>query len=184
MPYVRLTTYAVIALLALFFSGPATGQTAAEFNERGIASYNAKSFSEALGYFEEAYEKAPENEVIKHNLCNAHQEVASQLERENKTKDAIRHLELAIGIDPENPSPLVQVGSYFLQENQISNASVWKRPLRPSLDWPMPISCWVKPIIGTMTCHPPAFSGISYWKLNPTGPDCARSMTNFFARNR
>ncbi len=122
MPYVRLTIGGAIALLSLLSVGPAIGQTAAEYNERGIASYNAKSFTEALSYFEEAYEKAPDNDVIKHNLCNAHQEVASQLERENKTKEAIRHLELAIGIDPENPSPLVQVGSYFLKENQISNA--------------------------------------------------------------
>lgn len=95
---------------------------AAEFNQKGIEAYDSGRFKEALTYFEEAYELASDNEVIKHNLCNAHQEVASQLERDGKTEDAIRHLTLAIGIVPENPSPLVQVGSYYLKTNEVSNA--------------------------------------------------------------
>lgn len=110
-----LATFALAASEA-----PAT--SAAEYNESGIAAYNAGQFSEALGHFENAYDLTPDNEVIKHNLCNAHQEVASQLEKRNETARAIRHLELAIGIDPENPSPLVQVGSYYLKSNQVSDA--------------------------------------------------------------
>jgi tetratricopeptide (TPR) repeat protein len=100
----------------------AHGLTAVENNELGIKAYNAKAFAEALAYFEEAYEHATDNDVIKHNLCNAHQEVASHLEKENKTKEAIRHLELAIGIDAENPAPLIQVASYYLKESQVSDA--------------------------------------------------------------
>lgn len=100
----------------------AHSQTAADLNERGITSYNAKRFEEALSYFEDAYELASDNGVIKHNLCNAHQEVASQREAAGETKEAIRHLVLAVGIEPENPSPLVQVGSYYLKENQVTDA--------------------------------------------------------------
>ncbi|MCF6285070.1 MAG: tetratricopeptide repeat protein [Candidatus Hydrogenedentes bacterium] len=119
-----LHTYRTLLLLALGVVAnlSAHGLTAVENNELGIKAYNAKSFAEALAYFEEAYEHASDNTVIKHNLCNAHQEVASQLEKENKTREAIRHLELAIGIDTANPAPLIQVASYYLKENQVSDA--------------------------------------------------------------
>ena len=108
--------------LALALPGGVEARTAAEFNQAGIEAYNGGQFQEALAYFEEAYELASDNDTIKHNLCNAHQEVASQYEREGKTDEAIRHLTLAIGIHPENPSPLVQVGSYYLKKNEVSNA--------------------------------------------------------------
>lgn len=112
-----------LIFIALFATAmDASSRTAAEYNEEGIKLYNEGAFSEALDRFEEAYELAPENQVVKHNLCNAHQEVASRLEKDGDMKRAIRHLELAIGIDPENSSPLVQVGSYYLKENQVANA--------------------------------------------------------------
>lgn len=114
----------ILAGLALFLvvSPVAHGRTAAEFNQAGIEAYNSGQFKDALSHFEEAYELASDNETIKHNLCNAHQEVASAYENAGKTEEAIRHLTLAIGIFPENPSPLVQVGSYYLKNNEISNA--------------------------------------------------------------
>ena len=112
----------ILGVLLFATSGTAFARSAAELNELGITAYNEKTFSKALGYFEEAYELSPDNGVIKHNLCNAHQEVASQLEQGGKTADAIRHLELAIGIDPENSSPLVQIGSYYLKENKVSDS--------------------------------------------------------------
>lgn len=101
---------------------PAYTQSAAELNDKGIAAYNDKRFEDALALFEDAYELASDNDVIKHNLCNAHQEVASALEAQGKTDDALRHLALAIGVAPENPSPLVQIGSYYLKRNQVSDA--------------------------------------------------------------
>lgn len=110
-----------VAILILA-AAPAFARSAAQFNDLGIAAYNEKRFSEAVAYFESAYELASDNEVIKHNLCNAHQEVASVLEKEGKNQEAIRHLILAIGIHPENPSPLVQIGSYYLKLNQVSDA--------------------------------------------------------------
>lgn len=113
-----------IAAAAIFFIAalPAQAKTAAELNDLGIASYNGKRFEEAVTYFEEAYELASDNGVIKRNLCNAHQEVASILEKQGKNQEAVRHLILAIGIHPENPSPLVQIGSYYLKLNQVSDA--------------------------------------------------------------
>jgi len=111
-----------LTALLLAFGSAAADRTAAEFNQLGIAAYDGKRFSEALAYFEEAYELSSDNDVIKHNLCNAHQEVASQLEASGDTAEAIRHLTLAIGIHPENPSPLVQVGSYYLKQSEVSNA--------------------------------------------------------------
>ncbi len=112
----------LVLITGLLWGATVHGVTASEFNELGIKAYNSKTFPEALAYFEEAYDLSPDSDVIKHNLCNAHQEVASQLEAGSKTKEAIRHLELAIGISPQNPSPLVQVGSYYLKENLISDA--------------------------------------------------------------
>jgi hypothetical protein len=122
MRYCRAQVLPVLLVLLSFSALEVQGLTAAENNDLGIKFYKTEAFEEALAYFEEAYELAPDSEVIKHNLCNAHQEVASQLERVNKTAEAIRHLELAIGIVPENSSPLVQVGSYYLKNNQVSDA--------------------------------------------------------------
>jgi len=107
-------------LLAL--APAASARSAAELNQTGIEAYNVGRFQDALVNFEAAYELASDNAVIKHNLCNTHQEVASQLETAGKTAEAIRHLTLAIGIHPENPSPLVQVASYYLKQSEVSNA--------------------------------------------------------------
>jgi hypothetical protein len=112
----------IAAILLLLAAFPAQAKTAAELNDLGIASYNEKRFEEAVALFEQAYELASDNNVIKHNLCNAHQELASILEKQNKNEEAVRHLVLAIGIHPENPSPLVQIGSYYLKLNQVSDA--------------------------------------------------------------
>ena len=122
MPPLRFYAVWLLIVTTMVVTVSTYGLTAVENNELGIKAYNAKDFAEALAYFEAAYEDTPDNDVIKHNLCNAHQEVASQLEKKNKTKEAIRHLELAIGIEPENPAPLVQVGSYYLKENQVNDA--------------------------------------------------------------
>lgn len=113
---------AAIGLLLLALAPAALARTAVEFNKLGIDAYEAGRFTEALAYFEEAYELAPDNDTIRHNLCNAHQEVAREFDVAGKTPEAIRHLTLAIGINPQNPSPLVQVGSYHLKLNEVSNA--------------------------------------------------------------
>jgi hypothetical protein len=114
--------WTVVVAFILIAALPAYARSAAQLNDLGIAAYNEKRFPEAVAHFEEAYELASDNDVIKHNLCNAHQEVASILEKEGKNQEAVRHLVLAIGIHPENPSPLVQIGSYYLKLNQVSDA--------------------------------------------------------------
>jgi hypothetical protein len=120
----RIVVLSIVLALALSaMSGVmAQGTPAAEFNQRGIEAYNADNFSEAVRQFEKAYELSPDNETVRHNLCNAHQSLASQLAKENKFSAATKPLITAIGIEPENPSPLIQLGSYYLQIDDTKQA--------------------------------------------------------------
>lgn len=110
-----------ICLIVLPISA-ATAQTAAQFNEMGIDAYDRNEFKQAIAYFEQAYEGSPSNANVRRNLCNAHQSCANDLAKNNDFSDAVRHLELAIGVDPENVSPLVQLGSYYLRLKMIPEA--------------------------------------------------------------
>lgn len=100
----------------------ATAQNAADFNNLGIASYNAGQFQAAIAYFEKAYELASENPTVRRNLCNAHQGEANRLAQQSDFAAAARHLELAIAVDPQNPAPLIQLGSYYLRLDMVSDA--------------------------------------------------------------
>ncbi|MBI2432458.1 MAG: hypothetical protein HYV26_06265 [Candidatus Hydrogenedentes bacterium] len=98
-------------------------ETAADFNNLGIKAYDAKQFVDAIVNFERAYEGAPDSEVVRGNLCNAHQAAANELvAKANDFAAAAKHLEQAIGIDPKNPSPLVQLGAYYLRLDMIPDA--------------------------------------------------------------
>ncbi len=97
-------------------------QTAAELNADGVAQYNAKHWNEAIRAFERAYEAVPDNGVVRRNLCNAHQAAANDLAHDADFAGAAKHLEIAIGIDPENHSPLVQLGSYYLRLDLVPEA--------------------------------------------------------------
>lgn len=120
--------YRILALIILLIGGLAAGSaqaqaaSAVEYNNRGIQAYNAGRHAEAISYFEKAYEGARDNATVRRNLCNAHQGRANDLAQENNLIEAARHLNLAIGIDPENPAPLVQLGSYYLRMNMVSDA--------------------------------------------------------------
>ncbi len=113
-----------LAFACLLLSGAsASGQTEpVEYNNLGISAYNAGRFKEAVAYFEKAYDGARDNQTVRRNLCNAHQAIANDLAKQSNFADATLHLSKAIGVDPENPSPLVQLGSYYLRMDRVSDA--------------------------------------------------------------
>jgi len=109
-------------LCLLSFAAAAWGQRAVELNNLGIEAYNAGRPQEAIGYFERAYEGARDNATVRRNLCNAYQAYANELAQAGNYMQAVKPLELAIGVDPENYSPLVQLGSYYLRLNMVPDA--------------------------------------------------------------
>jgi len=110
-----------LSIAVLSISAVAEDQ-AAEYNNMGIAAYNAAHFSEAIRYFEKAHELARDNATVRHNLCNAEQGLANELAKDNRVSEAIEPLKTAIGIEPENPAPLIQLGSYYLQLGEVQQA--------------------------------------------------------------
>lgn len=100
----------------------ANAQTAADLNAQGVALYNAGQWEDAVQTFERAYALVPDNNVVRRNLCNAHQAAANELAREADFAAAVKHLELATGIDPENESPSIQLGSYYLRLDYVAEA--------------------------------------------------------------
>mgnify|MGYP001024315684 CR=1 FL=1 len=113
---------ALVLVLCLVLHASSWAESAADFNTRGVDHYNKGSFQEALSEFEQAYALAPTHNIIQRNLCNAHQGLANELAKAGDFSQAIKQLEAATTIDPENDSPLVQMGSYFLRQNMLKNA--------------------------------------------------------------
>ena len=113
---------ALILLAVLCCPPGAWGQSAAEYNKLGIDAYDADRFNDAIGYFEKAYEKARDNETVRRNLCNARQARANELAKADDFDGAIRELEVAVSVDASNPSPLVQLGSYYLHKGLTRDA--------------------------------------------------------------
>lgn len=93
-----------------------------QYNDAGIAAYNAGRWKEAIAHFERAYNLVPDNGTVRRNLCNAHQAIANEFAGNADFPAAVRHLELAVGIDPENPSPLLQLGVYYLRLEMVPEA--------------------------------------------------------------
>ncbi|MCL4692441.1 MAG: tetratricopeptide repeat protein, partial [Candidatus Hydrogenedentes bacterium] len=113
--YVCLVTFIIAAALSW-------AQSAAEFNANGVALYNEGRWDEAIQSFASAYNLAPDNETVRRNLCNAYQAQANALARSGDFSTAIELLRLAISVEPENPSPLAQLGSYYLRIDMVSEA--------------------------------------------------------------
>lgn len=97
-------------------------QTASDYNNQGIKAYEAGRFDIALQHFQKAYELTPENKVIRRNMCNALQAKADALAKGASFGEATELLRTAISVDPENPSPLIQLGSYYLRQDIVSDA--------------------------------------------------------------
>jgi len=92
-----------------------------EWNTQGVASYNSGQYTAAVDCFTKAMQLEPGNPTIRHNLCNAHQAAANELAKVADFAAAARHLESAIAADPENASPLVQLGSYYLRLDMVDD---------------------------------------------------------------
>lgn len=119
------SVFFVAALSFLLCPDPARAQEdpgVADLNAKGVESYNARRWDEAIHYFARAYESAPTNPTVRRNLCNAYQAQANELARAADFATAAELLELAISVDPENASPLAQLGSYYLRLDMIADA--------------------------------------------------------------
>jgi len=112
--------YLIIVLCMLGVG--AVAQSPAEYNNRGIEAYDAGNFDFAITWFERALTQAPENATVRRNLCNARQGAADVLAQSGDFASAVTHLERAIAADPANPSPLVQMGAYYLRLDMVSQA--------------------------------------------------------------
>jgi Tfp pilus assembly protein PilF len=125
----RLTSF--VAVLALCcvpqFTASAQNQSqnqnqSHELNAQGVVYYNAGNFPQAQQSFKRALQDDPNNRVIRRNLCNACQAEANELAKVADFAGAAKLLETAIGSDPENASPLVQLGSYYLRLDMVAEA--------------------------------------------------------------
>ena len=108
--------------VASLLAAAAYAYTAVDYNRLGIEAYDAKSYSEAIRNFEAALQQAPENDTLRRNLCNARQGAADELAKSADFATAVQHLERAIRVDPANPSPLVQLGAYYLRLDMVAEA--------------------------------------------------------------
>ncbi len=113
----------VLALAAtLLHAWVASAQGVADLNKRGIAAYDSGRFAEAIESFEAAAVLSPEEPTLRQNLCNALQAQADQLARNNDFPAAAGLVERAVQTAPENPAPLIQLGSYYLRLDRVSDA--------------------------------------------------------------
>ncbi len=113
---------ALFLLAILLSSATAGAQSAADYNDKGTQAYKASNFQEAVTWFERALELAPDNDVVRRNLCNALQGLAQDLARADDFVGAVAQLQRAVAADPQNPSPLVQIGAYYLHVGDFSEA--------------------------------------------------------------
>ena len=119
------TLAAVAAGLLLLSSAPIASaeSTAADYNAEGVKEYNAKDWEKAVRSFESAYKLERTNPTVRRNLCNALQAQANEYARSEDFDTATKLLAQAISVDPENASPLVQLGSYYLHVDMNSDAA-------------------------------------------------------------
>lgn len=113
---------AILAAVAIPLLAAGNEQGASEFNALGVQHYEARDWPQAIADFEQAYELAPDHATVRRNLCNGYQAYANELAAAHKLPAAIEQLEFAIGVDPENPQPLLQLGAFYIQEGHISLA--------------------------------------------------------------
>lgn len=111
----------VFLALGCAFSAAET-QSAADWNTQGVSLYGAGRWEEAVQAFERAHALAPDNAVVRRNLCNAHQSLANKMAKEADFAGAVKQLEASVSIDPANESPLMQLGSYYLRLDYVAEA--------------------------------------------------------------
>lgn len=118
----RIPAITVLVLMVAGVPAYAQEQDAAAYNASGVELYEAGHWREAIEAFEQAQALAPDNATVKRNLCNAYQAYADQFAQKADFASAADLLEDAIAADPRNPSPLVQLGSYYLRLNMVPDA--------------------------------------------------------------
>jgi Tfp pilus assembly protein PilF len=119
----KLRSIVAIAFLAVSATVAARGDNAsADLNNAGVEAYNRGEYDTAIGYFEKARTGDADKAIVQRNLCNAHQNLAGEMAKNGDFKGAARHADDAAAIDPENMSPLVQAGSYYLRLDDVNRA--------------------------------------------------------------
>ncbi len=96
-----------------------------DLNAAGVQYYAAREWDDAIESFSAALDLSPENQTVARNLCNAYQAKAAELANggDNASFGAAADLlDAAILADPSNPSPLVQLGSYFIRLDMVRDA--------------------------------------------------------------
>lgn len=94
----------------------------AELNFEGVAYYNAGKFSQALPLLEAAYGLAPDNGVIRQNLSRAYQAAAGVHAKQADFDSAVKLLEKALALDPDDVAPLLQLGQCYLRFDMLPEA--------------------------------------------------------------
>ncbi len=120
-------TFALFLCLVLSASLAIAGDSAQQLeaaaqNAKGVEAYKAKNWEEALSFFLAAYRLAPDQSVVRRNLCNTYQAIADELMRNSNFLEAAEKLEVAISVDAENPSPLMQLGVCYLRLGYVQDA--------------------------------------------------------------
>ena len=111
-----------LLVLPLLLPVLAFAQSASEYNELGVEAYGNGRFDDAVSFFESAYKRKTGSEPIVKNLANARMAAAQAAAKDGDFDGAVRHLERAIALAPENHAPLAQLGAYYLQINLVSDA--------------------------------------------------------------
>jgi tetratricopeptide (TPR) repeat protein len=117
----RLTGLAFAAFLTATMA-VAAKTASVDFNNAGVEAYNRGEYDNAIGYFEKAQNGGADQKVVKRNLCNAHQSLANEMAKKGDYRAAVRHADSAVALDPENASPLVQAGAYYLRLDDLNPA--------------------------------------------------------------
>ncbi len=113
---------AFLAALTATVAAVAADTASVEFNNAGVQAYNKGEFEAAIGYFDKAKAGNVDPNVVKRNLCNAHQSLGNELAKKGDYREAVGHAESAATLDPVNPSPLVQAGAYYLRLDELNRA--------------------------------------------------------------
>lgn len=113
--------YALYIFLC-FLTAPLYGQEATRMNNEGVEAFNQGEYNRAISLLEEAHGLDQRSEAIRRNLCNAYQKKAELLAGEREFTLAVQILKKATRVDPENISPLVQMGSYYLSQDRVADA--------------------------------------------------------------
>ena len=116
----RLTVLVCLAVSTMSVAAEKTASV--DFNNAGVQAYNQGEYDEAIGYFEKAQSGNADQDVVRRNLCNAHQSLANELAKKGDYRGAVHHADSAATLDQKNMSPLVQAGSYYLRLDEVNLA--------------------------------------------------------------